>query len=529
MNATKYLGLGLMTDRKNSILCVKSWIGSLLPLLFLCCISFTCISIDASPSQQQNVPLTPLRPTPSRLYDESHYSSLFLDDILSCKDPNGSRLHFLVRQVPGDGSCLFHAVGAWLSHIAHLSDQQFRSDTNITKRNIRGDTEKKTRIQSIGNAHFDRNMRYFSKRLRDLSVDVLQKENLTLWVEEGETMSASHVVQLIAEHFNTTPDGYYQLMRDGAWGGGPEVVALSNHLRIPIHVYKLVTKTRFPWFVPRFELEVCAKFGSPAFDFFAKPIHILCADGRYPHITPGEQKESGDHFLALFPCDQRGAYIVDQQQHESMAEKEGRLISEGEGEGEGGLHHEVAELFASDQAKCADARNDKCPFYVQQTGARLRSCPEMLLCSGIDDYQDHVVGVDSDKDKDKNYTEAAPSSLLSCLLPSAWRVNSGTSEGSSVRRERDSDISKSDSSNSSSSSSSNSSSSNSSNSSNSSSSSSSSSSDSSCSVSTSNSSNSSNSGSSSSSNSSSTSSSSRRRSSHSWLGFLGGGRRWREK
>eukprot|EP00968_Pinguiococcus_pyrenoidosus_P007673 scaffold520_cov224-Pinguiococcus_pyrenoidosus.AAC.8 len=29
--------------------------------------------------------------------------------------------------------------------------------------------------------------------------------------------------------------------RDGKWGGGPEIVALSNALRRPIHVYELLS------------------------------------------------------------------------------------------------------------------------------------------------------------------------------------------------------------------------------------------------------------------------------------------------
>jgi hypothetical protein len=30
-------------------------------------------------------------------------------------------------------------------------------------------------------------------------------------------------------------------------------------------------------------------------------MYILSADGRFPHIRPGDQKAEGDHFLALYP------------------------------------------------------------------------------------------------------------------------------------------------------------------------------------------------------------------------------------
>jgi len=43
-----------------------------------------------------------------------------------------------------------------------------------------------------------------------------------------------------------------------------------------------------------------ACFGSPKFDR-SPALHILSADSRFPDVTPGEQLESGNHFLAIFP------------------------------------------------------------------------------------------------------------------------------------------------------------------------------------------------------------------------------------
>ena len=53
----------------------------------------------------------------------------------------------------------------------------------------------------------------------------------------------------------------------------------------------------------KFQLRICAKFGSPACDK-RHTLTILCADGRFPNISPGRQKEPGDHFLALFRTDE---------------------------------------------------------------------------------------------------------------------------------------------------------------------------------------------------------------------------------
>jgi hypothetical protein len=81
--------------------------------------------------------------------------------------------------------------------------------------------------------------------------------------------------------------------------GGPEIVALSNHLKVPIHVYELRVRGFFRrWF----ELTLTTRFGSPAFDD-TQPLRILYCDGRFPNIKPGQQKKDGDHFLPIFEAD----------------------------------------------------------------------------------------------------------------------------------------------------------------------------------------------------------------------------------
>lgn len=155
---------------------------------------------------------------------------------------------FFVRQVPGDGSCLFHSIAAWLSYI--------KFDKHLD---------------------FDHKMRSLSSRLRRLAVDTLI-QNRTLMLENGEEISSFGLLDLVAEHYNITAHEYCQQMLDTkTWGGGPEIVALSNHFQCPIHVYQLCTVGLFP--MRSFRLELCATFGSPCFDSKA-PIQLLCADGR---------------------------------------------------------------------------------------------------------------------------------------------------------------------------------------------------------------------------------------------------------
>lgn len=195
--------------------------------------------------------------------------------------------HFLVRQVPGDGSCLFNALTVCLDY-AHT---QLHND-------------------------FDEKRRKVSERIRKLSVDLLRK-NVTLFMENSETIQSTQLLSLISEHYNLTSEEYCLQMLDPAtWGGGPEILAVCNHIRRPIHVYELTgtesrrsskssaSKVR----LGRHKFKVCAKFGSPEFDT-KRPLHILCADGRFPNIAPKQAKKAGDHFLAMFPCDDHGQIL----------------------------------------------------------------------------------------------------------------------------------------------------------------------------------------------------------------------------
>ena len=138
----------------------------------------------------------------------------------------------------------------------------------------------------------------------------------------------------------------------GYWGGGPELVALSNYLKRPIHVYELCEswskddeeededeknsdnyddsmdaiedgdeqneddnneeepledlsigdlKARIKDCNENFRLKRMACFGSPRFDK-EQALHILSADSRFPDVKPGQQAAAGNHFLAIFPA-----------------------------------------------------------------------------------------------------------------------------------------------------------------------------------------------------------------------------------
>jgi len=175
---------------------------------------------------------------------------------------------FLVRQVPGDGSCLFNAIAICISH-------------EFTKKHF----------------EFDKNMKKMSMKLRKLAVEVLLNPNEKLYMEGDECITSNELLDLIASHYNTSGEEYCNnMLKEKTWGGGPEIVAISNRMKRPIHVYELVTEG----IKRNFEFKICAQFGSPAYDN-KPPLYILCADGRFPYIIPGFHKKQGDHFLSLFP------------------------------------------------------------------------------------------------------------------------------------------------------------------------------------------------------------------------------------
>lgn len=172
----------------------------------------------------------------------------FLESTYHCENEE-----FLVRQVPGDGGCLFHSLAVCLSHI-------FNSNFHF--------------------CDFDSKTRQLSDKLRQLSVDVLSSNNVTLHMESENYVMSNVLLELVAYHYNSTTQEYLEKMRLAhTWGGGPEIVCLSNALKRPIFVYELDCIGGL-FRKKCFQLKVNTKFGIPDYEK-KEPLHILCADGRY--------------------------------------------------------------------------------------------------------------------------------------------------------------------------------------------------------------------------------------------------------
>mmetsp|Transcript_20893 Transcript_20893/g.45327 ORF Transcript_20893/g.45327 Transcript_20893/m.45327 type:complete len:457 (+) Transcript_20893:116-1486(+) len=226
-----------------------------------------------------------------------------------------------IRQVPGDGNCLFHSISVGLCHAVNRTQWDMKSDDTLHR------------------------LYQHSQLLRHQAVACLRDSNRRLCLQGREWVSSRDLVEAAAQQYGLTAAEYCQEMQqESVWGGGPEIVALANVLRRPIHVYELATTTAVkaaakqsrtpkPAFVKAtttggsastsagaqqqqqenqkqqqqqvFVLRRMACFGSPRFDRCGDPaLHILSADSRFPDLDPGHQLKDGNHFLAVFPVEQ---------------------------------------------------------------------------------------------------------------------------------------------------------------------------------------------------------------------------------
>ena len=217
--------------------------------------------------------------------NDDKVAQYFLPSVYKCQDSEDE--YFLIRHVPGDGACLFHALAIGLDHLS-------------TKTHL----------------PFTRATRMASSKLRELAVQLLRKENELLFIENGEMTTSAQLVEVVSSHYNMSPKQYCNEMEKAeTWGGGPEIVVLCNYLKRPIHVYMLAERLDTKLDISNQMycneqthcLTIRGKFGSPDFDS-NEPLRILCADGRFPDCDTKvinewiETKIPGDHFFTLFPC-----------------------------------------------------------------------------------------------------------------------------------------------------------------------------------------------------------------------------------
>ncbi len=196
-----------------------------------------------------------------------------------------------------------------------------------------------------------------------------RRKRKLLFLQGNEYLQRNELLEIAASQYELTGLEYCELMKnDGVWGGGPEIVALCNYLKRPIHVYELISirpssnhnnnkqqeelndnpsrrnkkrtdqrkKKRMGSLPssssnkPEFRLRRMACFGSPKFDY-REPLHILSADCRFPDLKPGQEASNGNHFLAMFPVKKGHVHRATQtsSHHESSTKRLGFKVRSG--------------------------------------------------------------------------------------------------------------------------------------------------------------------------------------------------------
>ena len=187
-----------------------------------------------------------------------------------------------VRQVPGDGSCLFHAVaagtlvGAATSHPADRADHPPMSAVVARSPALRA--------------------RAADTLSRAVAGNVPATE---LIAQDGEAVSAAALVgEAAARHGMTAAEYLSDVRRRGSWGGGPEIAALAHCLGRRIVLLEPGEEEEGDGEHRRGSvyLTTTARFGPPG----EKPIYVLFANQQFPKDHHGKAK---NHFLAVFPSD----------------------------------------------------------------------------------------------------------------------------------------------------------------------------------------------------------------------------------
>jgi hypothetical protein len=187
-----------------------------------------------------------------------------------------------IRQVQGDGSCLFQAIAAGI-----LFDEN-----NVQP------------LQS--------KVLHYSLMLRELAVNTLRDgidNNTSIITTNDGTTTIPSLVSNAASLYGMTCNNYLSEMQQiNVWGGGPEIVALAHCLQRQIVL--LETYSGFTSSDDEQQhhdviyLKEMIRFGPQYSTTSWNPIFILAANERFPKDYG---KAKYNHYLAVFPTSQLNA------------------------------------------------------------------------------------------------------------------------------------------------------------------------------------------------------------------------------
>eukprot|EP00804_Cyclotella_cryptica_P016202 CCRYP_005693-RA/>CCRYP_005693-RA protein AED:0.03 eAED:0.03 QI:636/1/1/1/0/0/2/340/333 len=151
-----------------------------------------------------------------------HYDPLPSKDLIKGGDSDRRDQFFVLRNVPGDGDCIFHAV---LSSV-FISMGMLNPDAAFTSSNL---------------------MSSMIYEMRSVVANFLTSPDGTLYVNNKprkRLVRCHDLLQSAAKSEGLTTEEYLTKLRlpgrmGGLYGGGPELTVLSNILRRPISIYHL--------------------------------------------------------------------------------------------------------------------------------------------------------------------------------------------------------------------------------------------------------------------------------------------------
>lgn len=208
-------------------------------------------------------------------------TSVYNTTAIATSNNNDSTL-VRIRQVPSDGSCLFHAIGARLVHDEWLYHQSTEQQH-----------ERNPPMSSVMEC---------SSKLRQQAVNALQdnpQRQFTITQDEKNEVpiTASSLVELAADPYGISSDEYLTSMRDeSVWGGGPEIIALASELKRQIVVLEQDESASSSGVC---FLKVRARFGDAVFNDGSNSIYVLSANQQFPE-SRGRGRIDCNHFLAVF-------------------------------------------------------------------------------------------------------------------------------------------------------------------------------------------------------------------------------------
>jgi len=199
-----------------------------------------------------------------------------------------------IRQVPGNGSCLFHSIAAGIMY-----DQSLMKNENGTHPSMSQVIERSATLRRLAVDTLEEGCRDYTNNYQSAAADT---DSI---MQNNETISASSLVRKAATQYSMTSEEYLANMRqENVWGGGPEIVALANHLKRPIVLLEAANmqdgNERDKGKICNEDaksicLEVIARFGPPS---KATSICILSTNQKFPTDYCDKAK---NHFLAVFP------------------------------------------------------------------------------------------------------------------------------------------------------------------------------------------------------------------------------------